>query len=190
MPSSYSDGRRYLRCPSRYISKEACEGSFISVLSLEQAVTAQLKQLSAQYLNQGKIEKEIVSSRDDSAEQKRLEKDIAACKKKASEYEEGIQNLYLDKVKSLISENQFIEFSEKFSQEKERLEKHIENDKKQLAAIQKNIQEEDQKRLPIEQYINPEKLDREMVETLIDHITVGKRIPHTRKVPVEIHWNF
>ena len=185
-----SDGRRYLRCPSRYISKEACEGSFISVLSLEQAVTAQLKQLSAQYLNQGKIEKEIVSSRDDSAEQKRLEKDIAACKKKASEYEEGIQNLYLDKVKSLISENQFIEFSEKFSQEKERLEKHIENDKKQLAAIQKNIQEEDQKRLPIEQYINPEKLDREMVETLIDHITVGKRIPHTRKVPVEIHWNF
>ncbi len=93
-------------------------------------------------------------------------------------------------MKSLISENQFIEFSGKFSREKERLEKHIENDKKQLAAIQKNIQEEDQKRLPIEQYINPEKLDREMVETLIDHITVGKRIPHTRKVPVDIHWNF
>lgn len=185
-----SDGRRYLRCPSRYISKDACEGAFISVPRLEQAVTAQLKQLSAQYLNREKIEKEIVINRDDSAEQKRLEKDIAACRKKASEYAQGIQNLYLDKVKSLISENQFIEFSGKFSQEKERLEKHIERYEEQLAAIQKNIKEKDPKRQPIEQYINPEKLDREMVETLIDHITVGKRIPHTRKVPVEIHWNF
>lgn len=29
-----------------------------------------------------------------------------------------------------------------------------------------------------------------MVETLIDYISVGKRIPGTKDVPIEIHWNF
>ncbi len=42
----------------------------------------------------------------------------------------------------------------------------------------------------IEQYTNLEHLDRETVETLIDYILVGKRIPGTRNVPIEIHWNF
>ena len=32
--------------------------------------------------------------------------------------------------------------------------------------------------------------DAETVETLIDYILVGKRIPGTRNVPIEIHWNF
>ena len=39
------------------------------------------------------------------------------------------------------------------------------------------------------QFIYPN-LTREMVETLIDHVNVGKRIKGTRDVPVEIHWNF
>jgi len=29
-----------------------------------------------------------------------------------------------------------------------------------------------------------------MVEILIDKIMVGKRIPGTRNVPIEIHWTF
>ncbi|HIQ92114.1 MAG TPA: DUF4368 domain-containing protein, partial [Candidatus Copromonas avistercoris] len=41
-----------------------------------------------------------------------------------------------------------------------------------------------------EQYTNLKKLDRETVEKLIDYIEVGKRIPGTRQVPVDIHWNF
>ena len=42
----------------------------------------------------------------------------------------------------------------------------------------------------MERYVNLEHLTREIVEILIDHITVGKRIPGTRDVPIEIHWNF
>ncbi|WP_288177786.1 DUF4368 domain-containing protein, partial [Blautia hydrogenotrophica] len=42
----------------------------------------------------------------------------------------------------------------------------------------------------IEQYTNLKELDRATVEKLIDYIEVGKRIPGTRKVPVDIHWNF
>ena len=38
-----------------------------------------------------------------------------------------------------------------------------------------------------EKYLNVVHLTREMVDTLIDYITVGKRIPKTRNVPIEIH---
>ena len=39
-------------------------------------------------------------------------------------------------------------------------------------------------------YMDIKELDRETVETMIDHIVVGRRIPGTRNYPVEIHWNF
>ena len=42
----------------------------------------------------------------------------------------------------------------------------------------------------MELYINVEHLSRELVEILIDQISIGKRIPVTRDVPIEIHWNF
>lgn len=42
----------------------------------------------------------------------------------------------------------------------------------------------------IEQYTNLEHLNRETVETLVDYISVGKRISKTRDVPIEIHWDF
>ena len=61
---------------------------------------------------------------------------------------------------------------------------------KQLTEIEKKMQAGDNRRQIIEQYTNLEHLNREMVETLIDYISVDKRIPGTREVPIEIHWNF
>jgi len=42
----------------------------------------------------------------------------------------------------------------------------------------------------IEQYINIIKLNREIVEKLIDCIYVGRKDPKTKQIPIEIHWNF
>ena len=39
-------------------------------------------------------------------------------------------------------------------------------------------------------YMKSGRLSREIVEAMIDHIYVGKRIPGTKNVPVEIHWDF
>ena len=59
-----------------------------------------------------------------------------------------------------------------------------------IAVAEEKIAAGDNRRELIEQYTNLEHLTREIVETLIDYITVGKRIPGTRNVPIEIHWNF
>ena len=48
----------------------------------------------------------------------------------------------------------------------------------------------DNRRQLDEQYSSLEHLTREIVEILIDYISVGRRIPGTRDVPIEIHWAF
>ena len=48
----------------------------------------------------------------------------------------------------------------------------------------------DQRKEIIQRSTHVEHLTREMVEILIDYITVGKRVPGTQDVPIVIHWNF
>ena len=128
---------------------------------------------------------------DNFKEQKnRLLSDIAAYEKKAAEYSKGIRELYMDKVKNLISENDYVEMSKEFTTERNRLECAAANDKKQLSEIEKKIAADSDCHKLIEQYTSLKHLTREMVEILIDYIYVGKRIPGTKDVPIEIHWNF
>ncbi len=61
---------------------------------------------------------------------------------------------------------------------------------KQLFEIKEKQAAGDNRRELIEQYTNFENLTREIVEILVDYISVGKRIPGTKEVPIEIHWNF
>ncbi|HIX72866.1 MAG TPA: DUF4368 domain-containing protein, partial [Candidatus Anaerobutyricum stercoripullorum] len=106
------------------------------------------------------------------------------------EFSKGIRELYMDKVKGLISESDYVEMSKDFTTERDRLERVIADGEKQLAEIEEKIAAGDDRRQIIEQYSNLEHLTREIVEILIDYVSVGKRIPGTKDVPIEIHWNF
>ena len=96
----------------------------------------------------------------------------------------------MDKVKGLISESVFIDLSKDFSIEKDRLERVVTDGERQLSELDEKIEIGDNRRELIGKYTNLEQLNREIVETLIDYISVGRRIPGTRNVPIEIHWNF
>ena len=96
----------------------------------------------------------------------------------------------MDKVKGLISESDYVEMSKDFITDRERLERVLAESQNQLTIIEEKIIEGDNRRELIEQYTNLDHLNREIVEILIDYISVGKRIPGTRDVPIEIHWNF
>lgn len=185
-----SDGRRYLRCTTRHVAKETCEGAFLSVTKLEQTVIAQLNQFFAEYLDKDKLQENITFHNHLSAQKKRLENDIAAYQKKVTEYANCIRELYLDKAKAIISEDEYLEFSKEFTSEKKRFEAFTRKAEGQLADVNEKMQMEDNHRQRIDQYIDLKKLDRETVDKLIDYISVGKRIPGTKNVPVEIHWNF
>ena len=185
-----SDGRRYLGCSSRHVSKNACVGSFISVPKLEQAVITEINKLSAAYLDKDELEQSVIFNSDVRGKQKALKEEIAAYQSKIGEYTKGIRELYLDKVKGILSEQDYLDLSKDFSTQKKRLEKLVIDTQKQLDIMERKIQAGDNKRQLIEQYTNLEHLNREIVDKLIDYIEVGKKDPVTKEVPIEIHWNF
>lgn len=190
MRSSKSHGKHYLQCSSRYMAKDSCSGSFISVEKLEHIVIHELNRLSEEYLDMGQLEQKVKFSPGLQSQKKQLESQIADWQKKAGEYTKGIRELYMDKVKELISDNDYIDMMKVFNEERTRIQRMAIEGEKQLEKIEERIAAGESKRQLISQYTNLEHLSREIVETLIDHIFVCKRIAGTRVVPVVIHWNF
>lgn len=190
MRSSKNRGKHYLQCSNRHIAKDACIGSFISVDKLEQMVIDELNRLSKEYLNKDDLEKKIKFSGNLQIQKESILKNIASYEKRVRELSKGIRELYMDKVKGLISDADYAEMSKDFTGDRDRLGELISDGHRQVEEIEDKIEAGDNRREIIERYTNLKRLNREMVEILIDYISVSKRIPGTRSVPIEIHWNF
>lgn len=190
MSSSKSHGKHYLKCNSRHVAKDACIGSFIAVDKLEKTVIDELNKLTNAYLDKGVLEQNIVFNNDINAKQNALKEEIAVYQNKIDEYTKGIRELYLDKVKGILSQHDYIDLSKDFSVQKERLERLILDKQKQLDILERKKLTKESRQQLIEQYTNLEHLDRETVEAFIDYILVGKKNLETKELPIEIHWNF
>lgn len=181
---------RFLTCPNRSVSKDACEGAFISVDRLESKVLAELKQLAAKYLDKDELERSIECSNNYEMQKAHVLETIVSYERKIQEYAKAVRDLYMDKVRGILTEEEYLDMSKEFSSEKKRLEDNMVRAKQQLEEIEERIALGDNKKEIIEKYMNIEHLTREMVEVLIDHIDVGRRIPGSRDVLITIYWNF
>lgn len=190
MRSSKTKDWYYLQCSNRHVAKDACIGSFIAVPRLERAVLAELKKLSEEYLNKDELEERVTFNDDMLARKKALETEQSAYQKRLADSSKAIREIYLDKVKGLLTESDFIVLSKELREEIGRLERLIEDTQLRLEDVERKMQKGDQRRQLIEQYTDLERLDRETVEMLIDYIVVGKKDLDTKEIPIEIHWNF
>lgn len=190
MRSSKNRGRHYLQCSNRHVAKDACIGSFISIDKLEQLVLNELNRLSSKYLDKDELERNIEFCGNLKAQKDGILANIATYEKRVAELSKGIRELYMDKVKGLINVSDYTEMSKDFITDRDRLERLIADGKKQMEEIEVKMEVGGNRRELIKRYTHLEHLSREIVEILIDHIVVGKRIPGTRDVPIEIHWNF
>jgi predicted nucleic acid-binding Zn-ribbon protein len=120
----------------------------------------------------------------------KIEENIEKYKKQISEFDNGIKALYLDKVKNIIDDNQFIEYSKNFHDDKNKLEKLIAGLQEEVERHNNKLQSNSDKKQIVEEYAEITELDRDIVDKLIDYIYVGKRDPETKELPVEICWNF
>lgn len=188
--SPKNKGRRYLQCPTRFVAKDACPGGFISVERLERMVIDELNALSAEYLDKDELEQKIEVFNSVQSQKDKLASELAAYGKKINEYSKGLRDLYMDKVKGFISEADYADMSQGFSRERDRLQRMVAEGERQMASLDEKIEAGDYRRKLIEQYSDLEHLNRQIVDTLIDHISVGKRIKGTKDVPIEIYWNF
>lgn len=190
MRSSKTKKINYLKCSTKHIAKNSCIGSFISVAKLEKIIIDEINKFLSEFLDKDMLESNIHFCNDFEKERNQLISDIKLYQKKVDEYSKYIKQLYIDKIKGIISESDYISFSNEFTLNRERLKNIINENQKQLDDIEKNIKSGINQKETIEKYINLKNLNREIVEILIDYIYVGKRIKGTKEIPIEIHWNF
>lgn len=190
MRSSKNRGKHYLQCQTRFISKEACPGAFISVDKLEKIVLAELQKLCAEHLDMDALENSIECNTGLKAHRKALLLDVSASERRVVESTRCVKELYLDKVKGVITESDFLELSKEFSREKAQAEQMLQDAKRRLEEVDERLAAGEDRRAIVERYVSLDHLTREAVDVLIDYIVVGKRAPGTKTAPVEIHWNF
>lgn len=185
-----SSDHRYLQCGTRFISKDACGGAFIPVSVLEDAVLCELAKLSEEYLDKDELARSIEFSEGLTAQKEQLSAEIGKYNKKIADLSKGLRNLYLDKVKEIITDNDFADLSRELRYEKEQCESVISELNIKVEKIEEKLSAGEDKRKLIESYINVKQLDRETVDALVDHIEVGRRKSRSDKYPVTIYWNF
>lgn len=182
--------RRYLQCQTKHISKDACIGTFMPVSELEQIVLDELKRLSQQYLDMDELERCVEFSTGIKQKRDQVARNIAIYERRVEECSNAIRNLYVDKIKGIINDADFVELSESFRADREHLEQMIADAQKELQELDERLRAGDNRRELIQRYTNLTHLTREIVDTLIDHIVIYRRDPETRRIPVEIYWNF
>jgi len=119
-----------------------------------------------------------------------LHKKVATYYKKIDECTAVVKNLYIDKVKLLITDDEFIEFSKEFHQDKENYQRQIQNAEEEIGRIKQNINSALNKDEILQKHRDIKHLQRIHVDSLIDYIEVGKKIPKTKNRKINIYWNF
>lgn len=190
MRSSKSHGKHYLKCETNYISKDACSGAFISVLELEKIVLSELHHIIDQYLNMEMLESgvELFDGLDQQISKKSAE--LYIYKRKIDEYSHALGMIYLDKAKGIIDDALFSDVLTAMHSEKEQMGAIADDTEMEIGHLKTKRELRLDKRNIISEYLSIKKLDRPMIEKLIDVIYVGKRDDESGRVPVEIHWNF
>ena len=190
MRSTKSHDRRYLKCATKNACKDACIGSFISVSVLEEYVLSELKKITEKYLDMNELEKNVIFSQRLNEKKQGLAAQLKDYQSKMINCSTGIKTLYLDKIKGIITEEDFIQLSADLHKDKSTYENLINKLSLQIAEIEQKQTNTASNKEQLEEYLSLEHLTHDVVNQLIDCIIVGKRNPETKEIPIEINWKF
>ena len=133
---SKNRGRYYLQCSTRHVSKESCPGAFIAVERLEKMVLSEIRRLNEQTSEQDVLEQTNAFFNRLQEQKKCVLSDLAGYQRKIDECAQGKRALYMDKMKGILDDSDFVELSKELTTEKERLEREISRAEKQLVEIE------------------------------------------------------
>ena len=190
MRSTKSRGKHYLQCASRRAARDACPGAFISVDTLERLVIQELNSLSRHYLDQEELVRRAACVQDVNRQRQNWLKTKETLRQRLDDNRLCLRSLYMDKVRGIVSEEDYRSMTNSFAAERRRMEHLLAEAGRHLEELETEMPSEEQQRERILRDVHVEHLTREMVEHFIDCIIVGKRLPGTQVIPVEIHWNF
>lgn len=191
MRTKINHNKYYLECPTKYSLKSACHGAFIPQELLKEVLLEEIRKLTDHYLDQNKAESILNLQRENYYnKEESAKKDIQLMKDKIAELIDAKSNLYLDKSKGIISDQEYIELSSGFIQKQQHYEKCI---NKQEIYIRNLLQIQDKyesKKEIILKYVGLTDISRDIINALIDYIEIGRRLDRKSEYPIKIHWKF
>ncbi len=190
LQSSKTKDRYYLKCTTNHANKDACSGAFISIKLLESTVVTELNSLISRFLDMDYLDQKLSIQDQYESKKAQLRKKLSNMEKKREEYLKGLKSLYLDKIRGIITEEVFVELSQDFEASRSDLDKLIAEKRESLVSLESDQSNVTSKRQKIETYAHISALTRDMVEELIDYISVGKKNSTTGERQIEINWDF
>lgn len=166
-----------------------CTSHYIMARDLEEIILAKIKDYINSYLDEESAINSLSLEIEIDNKIKSLKKELSRVQSNISEQEKVIKSLYIDKVKGIITDEMFINFSRKFSEEKEvniLRKKEIEN--KIQPLIEKN-NAKDQWKETLLKFTSVDKLSHTMVNELIDFIEIGEKDEEGKRI-IRVHWLF
>lgn len=123
---------------------------------------------------------------------KKQEADLEKAQKRLGEIDRLLSQLYEDKLAGTLTERNFKMLSEKYQNEQTECEKTIEEAEDALRGRKDDILRREKFADLVEEIVNPQKLTKELLSTLIDRIMVEEAVVENgvRKHEIEIVWRF
>ena len=185
--SGKESGVRYFQCNTHVISKESCSGVCVSQPTIENAILSELRKLHDELYDPALAESNILDDNMFGRRINKLDREIKEITSKQESISKCIRNLYVDKVKEVITEDQFNEFMNDFNAESKTLAERLTAAKTEKAYLEHEAEHAKTKRELIDEYYSLEHLSKSVCDLLIDKIEVGGT---RRDRKIVLHWNF
>lgn len=178
----------YLRC-RRYAlntKKKLCSSHSIRLDVLEDLVRREIKNNFDRLLNWDEIKYEVRNSIGLENRLRTLVLKIKNTENDINDIQNAIKDLYLDKVRKKIKEEEFNKIQKQFLKDKRQLILRSNVLKKDKFILENNKNEElDNK---VSEYKRLDKLNKLLIDELIDYIEIGQK--SDGKQTIRIYWNF
>lgn len=154
-----------------------CSRHSNSIPILEKLLIANIKKVCSLYINRNLEEELIKIAKIESQKENSLysyENKMQTIDKKIEDISLCIKNLYVDKVKGIISENEFVELSKSFTDERQNYIKQKEELIKLCNKIESKKNDSSKIEKLAKQFISLEKPTKELLQQLIEKITISE----------------
>ncbi len=182
--------KKYFRCRMHLRDSARCCGQdYMPMEELQQIVLERIRHHAAAWLNPDALDRSALKAQ---AEQRNRaqQKELARLQNEIRRRRKAMQELYLDKSSGLISTEQFAQMNKAFLTTVEEMETRCE---KLAEALEESPEADSRQQAYLERLQDAaalKALDRELVNILINRITIYPPDTKSRTRQIEVSWNF
>ena len=190
------DGKtHYLRCKLAYKTKsQACTPHTIKLDEVLRVVEEKIRALINSYINNDENYEALVNSfsrqNDSTSLVESKEKELRVCESKILEFSRIVTSAYVDKVKGILSEDDFVNMKGILDKDMETYQKKkncLEREITEMSLCQKSVQNVSDL---IKKYASLNTVTHEIINDFIDNVQIGEKDKSNGVQEVVINWLF